>query len=259
MKRLDSAIETIHLLDDLAAENTVLTRLSPLVKLVGIFCFLVTLASFDQMALPGVVFLLLYLPVLYRVGQIPWKPVLRQMKPVLILIGGIGLVNIFFLQAPPIVWGSLHIPAGAAAFVVLCGKACGCVLAAYVVLATTSLEKLAAALQKLPLPRLLTVSLLLTWRYLVLLLQEGRRMATSYQLRAPESRGIPWRIGGSLLGLLFLRSLDRAELVYESMELRGFDGRFPDAGRSNFSGNDVVFLLGTASWCLICRFFIEGL
>ena len=45
MKSLKNAIETIHLLDDLAGEDTVLTRLSPLAKLGSLFIFLAALAS----------------------------------------------------------------------------------------------------------------------------------------------------------------------------------------------------------------------
>lgn len=254
MKSLDRAIETIHLLDDLAAEDTWLTRLAPLAKTASLFVFLVTLASLGPERLAGALGLLLVLPVLYILGQIPWKPVLGQLRPVLIMVGGIGLLNLYWFRGAPVFLGSLEIPGGLGVLLLLWGKALGCVLGAYLLLATTSLEKLACALQKLPLPRALIISTLLTWRYLVLLLQEGNRMATAYQLRAPESRGIPWKISGSLLGLLFLRSLERAQLVYESMKLRGFQGRFPEMASAGSRRGNLLFVLGTLVWCLFCRF-----
>ena len=43
---------------------------------------------------------------------------------------------------------------------------------------------------------------------------------TAYALRAPGEKGIHFRAWGSLLGQLLLRSVDRAQLVYESMLLR---------------------------------------
>lgn len=256
MESLDHAIEAIHVLDDLAGKDTLLTRLSPLAKLASLFVFLVSLTSLGQWDLLRAVLLLLPLPVLYQLGQIPWKRALRQLWPVALMVGSLGVLNLFWNQGTPLQLGTVAVPAGLAALVVLLLKAMGCVLGAYLLLATTTLEKLACALQKLPVPQILIVSLLLTWRYLVLLLQEGRRMSNAYELRAPESKGIPWKISGSLLGLLLLRSLDRAQLVYESMKLRGFTGKFPDGESSGDLRSSLLMTAGTLGWCLLCRFYL---
>ena len=58
MKSLKNAIETIHLLDDLAGEDTVLTRLSPLAKLGSLFIFLAALASLGPEKLTNALLLL---------------------------------------------------------------------------------------------------------------------------------------------------------------------------------------------------------
>ena len=42
-------------------------------------------------------------------------------------------------------------------------------------------------------------------------------------------KGIHISVWGSFLGQLLLRSMDRAQALYESMELRGFCGEFPSA------------------------------
>lgn len=254
MKSLDRVIEAIHWLDDLAARDTLLTRLFPLAKLAALFLYLGFLTSLERGALLSGLLMLLPLPVLYRAGKIPFRSAFRQALPAVLLLAGLGLVNLLYVQAPPVPVGPFRIGAGTAAFLVLVLKGLGCVLAGYLLLATTGMERLACALQKLPLPRVLIVSTLLTWRYLVLLLQESRRMEQAFHLRAPESRGIPWKIAGSLLGLLFLRSLDRARSVYESMELRGFRGRFPETGKKGNPGGSILLLVLTLAWCLLCRF-----
>lgn len=256
MESLDRAIEAIHVLDDLAGKDTLLTRLSPLAKLASLFVFLVTLTSLGQRDLVRAVLLFLPLPVLYQVGQIPWKRALGQLWPVFLMVGSLGVFNLFWSQGTPLQLGPVAVPVGLAALAVLLLKAMGGVLASYLLLATTTLEKLACALQKLAVPKILIVSLLLTWRYLVLLLQEGRRMGTAYQLRAPESHGIPWKISGSLLGLLFLRSMDRAQLVYESMKLRGFTGNFPEGESTGSLRSSLLMMAGTLGWCLLCRIYL---
>ena len=88
------------------------------------------------------------------------------------------------------------------------------------------------------------------YRYIILLLQEGSRLATAYALRAPGQKGIHFRAWGSLLGQLLLRSIDRAQLVYESMQLRGFAGAFP-LGAKKHGG--WLFLAATVGYCAVFR------
>ena len=79
---------------------------------------------------------------------------------------------------------------------------------------------------------------------------EGIRIATAYALRAPGQKGIQFRAWGSLLGQLLLRSIDRAQLVYESMQLRGFAGSFPP-GQKKHGG--WLFLAVTVFYCAVFR------
>ncbi len=51
-------------------------------------------------------------------------------------------------------------------------------------------------------------------------------MTTAYHLRAPGQKGIHYKAWGSFLGELLIRTMDRATALYESMELRGFNGEF---------------------------------
>ena len=86
-------------------------------------------------------------------------------------------------------------------------------------------------------PKLLTALLLLTYRYVEVLLEQAGIMTTAYHLRAPGQKGIAVSAWGSFLGQLLLRSMDRAEDLYESMELRGFTGEFYYAERQKSREN----------------------
>lgn len=74
----------------------------------------------------------------------------------------------------------------------------------------------------------LVTLLTMTHRYIVVIVAEARRM-----LRARDSRGQPprvldrARVAGSMVGYLFVRSLQRAERVGHAMEARGFTGVYP--------------------------------
>lgn len=101
-----------------------------------------------------------------------------------------------------------------------------CLMASFLLVATTSIEEICRALRKLHFPKMITSLLLLTFRYISVLLEEVAIMTEAYHLRAPGQKGIHISAWGSFLGQLLLRSMDRAEALYESMELRGFYGEF---------------------------------
>ena len=162
----------------------------------------------------------------------------------------VGLCNLPFDRAVLLHAGPLSVTGGMLSLGVLLAKGLFCFLAVWVLIASTGMESVCAALQQLHCPRVLTTTILLIYRYIVLLLQEGIRIATAYALRAPGQKGIQFRAWGSLLGQLLLHSIDRAQLVYESMQLRGFAGSFPP-GQKKHGG--WLFFAVTVFYCAVFR------
>ncbi|MBW4671045.1 MAG: energy-coupling factor transporter transmembrane protein EcfT [Cyanomargarita calcarea GSE-NOS-MK-12-04C] len=84
------------------------------------------------------------------------------------------------------------------------------------------------ALKGLPLPAGLKESLLLAGQYLEILLAEVTQMQRSAQLRGLNgTTGWLRYASASMIGALYLRSLDRAERVYAAMIARGYNGMLP--------------------------------
>ena len=100
------------------------------------------------------------------------------------------------------------------------------VLAAYILIATTSIDEICYALRLLHVPKIVTIVIMLIYRYFGLMGNEANRITTAYKLRAPSQNGIHYKAWGTLVGQWLLRSIDRAGNVYESMLLRGFKGDY---------------------------------
>ena len=66
-------------------------------------------------------------------------------------------------------------------------------------------------------------------------------MSEAYSLRAPGQKGIHISAWGSFLGQLLLRSMDRAEALYQSMLLRGFRGEYYYADVPKCGASGVMF------------------
>ena len=253
MERLHQAIKNVHRLDDLAARDTPLTRLHPLAKLLAVLVYLAVTLSFGRYALTGLLGMGLYPLVLYELDDLSLRGTLRQFKPVALLLAAVGVFNLFFDRAPVLTLGGWSVTGGWVSLATLLLKGLFSFLAVYLLIATTGMEAVCAALQQLHLPRVLVTTILLIYRYTVLLLQEGNRISTAYALRAPGQKGIHFRAWGSLLGQLLLRSIDRAQLVYESMQLRGFQGAFHYRAARRGKAAGAVFLAATLVYCIIFR------
>jgi cobalt/nickel transport system permease protein len=105
----------------------------------------------------------------------------------------------------------------------------GLALLAMLVLAgTTPFPKLLAALRKLGVPPLLVATLQFMDRYRHVLLDELDRMATARRARTfRRRRALSWSLLGGLIGMLFLRTFERAERVEGAMLARGWSGTLP--------------------------------
>jgi cobalt/nickel transport system permease protein len=99
------------------------------------------------------------------------------------------------------------------------------------------------ALSHLRVPDRLAHLLLFTIRYVDVLHREMRRMRNAMKARAFRP-GLNWhtyRSYGYLVGMLLVRSLERAERVSAAMKCRGFRGRFYLLEHFAFSWIDAVF------------------
>lgn len=95
--------------------------------------------------------------------------------------------------------------------------------------------------------------MLLTYRYISVMLEEFSIMTDAYMLRAPGEKGIRFAAWGSFVGQLLLRSMDRAEELYGAMRLRGFTGDLKYAAFPRMERRDVFFLAAAAGGSIFLR------
>jgi cobalt/nickel transport system permease protein len=94
-----------------------------------------------------------------------------------------------------------------------------------VLAATTPFHKLLAALRKLGVPAVLIATLQFMDRYRHVLMDELERMSTARRARTFDRGGaLAWSLLTGLVGMLFLRTFERAERVHGAMVARGWTG-----------------------------------
>ena len=253
MEKLTNAQLELREMDDLAAADSLVHRLNPLCKLLVTVFYIATVVSFPKYDLSGLVIMVLYPVILFQAAGIPVSLCFRKLRLVLPLVCAVGLVNPFLDHTPLMQLGNLTITGGVVSMVTLMLKGVFSLMASFLLIATTAIDTLCAALRSLHVPDVLTTLLLLTYRYIGVMLEEVTVMTESYSLRAPGQKGIHISAWGSFLGQLLLRSMDRAEALYHSMLLRGFRGEYyyTDVPPCGVSG--AVYIAACAAAFLCAR------
>lgn len=153
----------------------------------------------------------------------------RLLPPNAFLLVLAAVVSLGVPGQPVAGWGSWavsHEGLGLALAVVL--KANAIVLSLAALVGALDLPTVGHALHHLCVPDKLVHLLLFTVRYVAVLEMEYRRLAAAMKVRGfrPGMNRHTWRSYGYLVGMLLVRSLDRAERVAAAMKCRGFQGRF---------------------------------
>ena len=253
MNSIGHAISEIQRIDELANRDQWVNRIHPLVKFVCTVVYIAVVVSFSKYDLTGLLAMGLYPLAMFSLADLSFARCVSRLRIVLPLVCMVGLFNPFFDKTPVMFFGFV-VRAGVISMITLILKGFFALLASYLLIATTTIEKICYALRLLFVPKLLVTEVLLIYRYITLLLSEVGRITQAYALRAPGQKGVHFRVWGSLTGLLLLRSMDRAGEVYESMSLRGYSGDFSYmAGKTPFRVKDLLFLVLWAGLFILFR------
>lgn len=226
MSKVSEAGIEFREMDALAAQESAIHALHPLIKLIVTLGYIIAVVSFSKYALSALSVMVLYPILIFQASGIPVRTCFHKLRVVMPLVCAVGLLNPFFDRVPMLYLGNLAVSGGVISMITLMLKGIFSLMASFLLVATTTMDSLCAALRKLHVPSALVTLLLLTYRYIAVMIEEISVMTDAYHLRAPGQKGIHISAWGSFLGQLLLRSMDRADELYQSMQLRGFCGNF---------------------------------
>jgi cobalt/nickel transport system permease protein len=143
-------------------------------------------------------------------------------------------------------------------FVIL-GKFVVTMLALIGLVSTTRFSDLLAGLQKLGLPRLLIIQLGFLYRYIFVLIDRAHHILRARAGRKLRNLGFKTelRTAASMLGSLFIRSIDTAEHISIAMQARGFDGSWRTLSKLKVRRCDLLFVLTAAVFMSGLYFFVK--
>lgn len=255
MLKIEANWIDLRYLDALSNRDTFIHRINPCVKLLVTLCFIIAVTSFSKYEITGLFPFFLFPAVLLSLANLPAAPILKRLLIVAPFILFIGIFNPLFDHSPVMKLGTVVISGGWVSFFSITIKLCLTITTALLLVATTGIDAIGSALLKLGVPRIIVIQLLFMYRYLHVLVEEFIRTVTAYSLRSFHGDGVQFRAWGSLLGQLLIRSIDRANRIYQSMLCRGFDGEVRLRRTSILTSTDVGYFICWLIFFLLIRCF----
>ncbi|MDZ4168322.1 MAG: cobalt ECF transporter T component CbiQ [Coriobacteriia bacterium] len=253
MSAIESGMYQLGWLDQFSRGDTPLHRIDPRAKVLATFVFLVCVVSFDQYDLLALAPFALFPIALASQSGMPGRELWKRLAAVAPFAVLVGALNPFFDTEAVVQIGSVVISGGVLSWMTIIARFLLTTSVALILIATTGMAGVCAGLEKLGLPDVLSTQLLLLYRYLFVLAEEIMRMARARSLRSFGSKGMGPTVYASMLGHLLIRTVARAQRVYNAMSCRGFDGRVRTMRVLKMRRADWVFLAGWSAAFVVFR------
>lgn len=226
-------------------------RLDPRTKIVVFLSFVVlmVLTPIQQVPKFG-----LYLGWLAAVIALSRVPVPYILKHALLIVPFALMVAVFlpFLHRGAPIWswdrGPLRLQVTREGLWVLLNvlvKSFLSVLTMVTLASTTKFSELLKGFERLRMPRIMVLILSFLYRYIFVLIDQVYRMKRARDSRNVGHKGPLWnaKIVGHMIGVLFIRTYEKAERIYAAMASRGFDGEVRTLSVLKIRSADVLFAL----------------
>jgi len=228
--------------------DSFLSRLDPRIKVVSLLAFIVCLVSTNPSAYGAFAVYGSTLAVLTVLSRIPPFDLLKRM---MVAVPFVLMTALFipFMEGKTVASVTTLGPItliltreGLLLFWNILVKTSLALLCAILMTATTGFPELLKALEKMKCPHILIMILSFMYRYIFVVQDEFMMMRQAKESRSiGGSRWLHARALAAMIGVLFIRSYERAESVYLAMCSRGFSGQIRTLHDFHIATKDAAF------------------
>ncbi|ADB57484.1 energy-coupling factor transporter transmembrane component T family protein [Archaeoglobus profundus] len=215
-----------HLVDRYYHLDSLIHRLDPRAKLLGIFILVFSIVLVKDL-LACILALTISLIFLY-LSKLPLKFAFEQLK--------YGLIFLLILSITMLIFG--HRP-----FEIFT-RATSALILIFVAFATSRFDISIKALNQIGFPSKLTQILMFAYRYIFVFAEEYEKLSIALKMKGFEKRTNihTFETIAKLIATLFIRSYERAESVYRAMILRGYTGNIETITDFKITARDILFV-----------------
>ena len=224
--------------------NTFIHRLDPRVKLLAAFLFSVIISVSSRFIPLFLSFIIAF--ALLTSARLPIKTVLLR------LLFANLFIFLLWIFIPFTMKGEILVPLGPLTLsreglffcFLLTIKSNAIIIILIALTATMPVFTLGRAMSSFRVPAKIVNLFIFSYRYIHAILLEYKRLKEAMDMRGfrPKTNMHSYRSYAYLVGMLIVKSHDRAERVHSAMLCRGFQGRFFDLTEFSLKGTDLIFI-----------------
>lgn len=244
-----------------------LHRLDARVKVVALVSFVALTSTLQSLSLLGLA--ALFALALTMLARVPGTVLLKRFLWIIPFAGVLIIIFPFITPGIPIFSLNLGLftlkatGAGLDKAFILLLRVVTAVQAVSLLTAATGISELMRAFRDLRLPAVMVSLLEFTIRYIAVLEEELERMRTARKARCYSmGRSLfdrrTFQTLGQLVGVLFIRSYERGERVYNAMLSRGYTGEIKCCGHCHLPKLDVCYGAGIVAVALSFKLIEAG-
>lgn len=253
--RLETAFYDLGRLEAMAGQDSPIHRLDPRAKVLTTLVFIIYVVSFDSYEIVQLLPFFLFPAFLIGLADLPPGYLLWKLVIVSPFVLCIGIFNPVLDREILFQLGPVGVSGGWISLLSIMLRFTLTVGAALLLIATTGLPAICMALDKLGMPRIFVVQLLMLYRYIFVLIEESIRMIRAYTLRSFSRKKMRYGVFKQLLGNLLLRTLDRAQRIHMAMLSRAFTGEVSLVREFSFGRRELLYLVTVTAVLTLFRFY----
>lgn len=171
----------------------------------------------------------------------------------------IGIFNPYYQTQTSFLIGSIKVSEGWVSLISIVIRGLFALQSVIIIIDSYGFNNLCQALRRLGTPRFLTDQLQFVYRYIMVIMQEAIRMKAARAARGYGRKRYPLKQWSTIIGQLFIRSLDRSERISKAMMARGFNGKIINyysyiQKKKSLSVSNWIFLFSWIVFLLFLRF-----
>jgi len=223
MTKLVNALFNLREIDVLCSFENWFSKQKSAFKLLSVFIFLLIVSSVPKYNLSNILYFAIVPLMILILSGLPARPFIRKMALPSFIAIGLGLFNPFLDPNKFYLTPQIAISAGWISLLALCLKSMVCVAMTLLLVATTKIDAIAEAMLQMKVPKTFVSIFVMTYRMILLLVDELERGLTAYLLRSNGRTALHFSHWGAFVGQWFIRTADRGERLHNAMLLRGYD------------------------------------
>ena len=124
-----------------------------------------------------------------------------------------------------------------------------------ILIMNTGLINVFNSFSRLGIPSILTTQMLLTYRYIIIIAGEAIVMKRAREARGYGRSNYPIKEWERFVGLLMIRSTNRAKRIHQAMKARGFEGVLPLGSHLKWTISSWLWAIGWVAAIAFLRFY----